>query len=956
MATVKEPHCIRKYKLTHRSYLDDSTSRVGDSFLMDASDMLSMDCFNDTHTNNQHFSTQDDGYNSSSVSKTVGQTDCSESSIRRIFTPVHISETEILHISVVTLKHLPQHFLGCPLCLDSNKSVSIMPGRTKCFSPVTLSDSDVSTWNTSIIPHTTHVKSNLHLPNVLNLPKGYTNEEVVRSPIVVMTDTEEKFIQSTFRNPLYNVLPPCSSWNCTDSGQSTLTKKSSRAAESNRISQVPLESPPRKQQRVSCYTHELTSATKESESASESLSVVSPTIIKVPNVQREGYINKVIAEFTLLNVERDLIVNSVDNLDSCNVTSSSLSPINSCFSSSLDVHRDAIQCKHLSCSIAKKHDHASESQLNTDAENSVLLASPSANSQPVPRLNRRRNATSVSLWPSSSYHNDGIPFFNRRTGLPLQSSPVPLKRSTSGKFDFDSSLNHMKTSRSSVCMIYNHNLQNSSDINNDHVKESSSNVENLQSSIQFNNTSVNSTTVYTDISGCGKNGSSSNKSNQTMSFRRRPSSLQFISQHQEKSFNSSGIAVSTGNNRHTVAATRRRNYPVEMDSIELSCSAPPSGDRGFQMCANMTDRLSNTMACTPVPHGSSQHLLVNFEESMLNGRIHPVGQVEGFSLELGASGSFYPNHIRLPMKAYFFNLSDDNAPSPYLGYADLKQLPSNKGYHIPKKGSIQLTLFNPTGLVVKMFVIVYDLADMPPNCQTFLRQRTVYMPIQQNQFPVCEPPQSTTWPNQFHLSQMSNHKNSSSTQSSQLPSCHHHSRQYNSSSHQITQKAITHYTNSTNNTPATTSTCPTPDHIWNVPPKSVTEPSTPSFLSFSSSSCSCSSVSSVCSTNSYGSQNAIYTNGALNSRNELPAYLRYLVHLRFHTTRSGKLYLHTDLRLIFSRDKFEFDPRVATYELRSFIDAPSNPRYSPKKWSTRHHHHHHSLKHPRKTTLNTRVP
>lgn len=58
-------------------------------------------------------------------------------------------------------------------------------------------------------------------------------------------------------------------------------------------------------------------------------------------------------------------------------------------------------------------------------------------------------------------------------------------------------------------------------------------------------------------------------------------------------------------------------------------------------------------------------------------------------------------------------------------------------------------------------------------------------------------------------------------------------------------------------------------------------------------------------------------------------------YFRFHTTRSGKLYLHTDLRLIFSRDKFEFDPRVATYELRSFIDAPINPRYSPKKWTSR---------------------
>jgi len=28
-----------------------------------------------------------------------------------------------------------------------------------------------------------------------------------------------------------------------------------------------------------------------------------------------------------------------------------------------------------------------------------------------------------------------------------------------------------------------------------------------------------------------------------------------------------------------------------------------------------------------------------------------------------------------------------------------------------------------------MFVVVYDLSDMPPNCQTFLRQRTLYMPV-----------------------------------------------------------------------------------------------------------------------------------------------------------------------------------------------------------------------------------
>lgn len=51
-----------------------------------------------------------------------------------------------------------------------------------------------------------------------------------------------------------------------------------------------------------------------------------------------------------------------------------------------------------------------------------------------------------------------------------------------------------------------------------------------------------------------------------------------------------------------------------------------------------------------------------------------------------------------------------------------------KGYRVPPKGTIQVTLFNPLGTVVKMFVVMYDLSDMPPNSQTFLRQRTLYTP------------------------------------------------------------------------------------------------------------------------------------------------------------------------------------------------------------------------------------
>lgn len=38
------------------------------------------------------------------------------------------------------------------------------------------------------------------------------------------------------------------------------------------------------------------------------------------------------------------------------------------------------------------------------------------------------------------------------------------------------------------------------------------------------------------------------------------------------------------------------------------------------------------------------------------------------------------------------------------------------------------TLFNPNKTVVKVFVVMYNMADMPPNSTTFLRQRTLYLP------------------------------------------------------------------------------------------------------------------------------------------------------------------------------------------------------------------------------------
>ncbi|XP_018562882.1 protein FAM214A [Anoplophora glabripennis] len=200
--------------------------------------------------------------------------------------------------------------------------------------------------------------------------------------------------------------------------------------------------------------------------------------------------------------------------------------------------------------------------------------------------------------------------------------------------------------------------------------------------------------------------------------------------------------------------------------------------------------------------GHAANLLGSFEESVLNGRLEPVSTVHGFTAELGASGSFVPKHLAVPVTVFFYTLGDnDKVSSPYLGHINL----GKKGYNVPKSGTVQVTLFNPLRTVVKMFVIMYDLSDMPPNSQTFIRQRTLYMPTN----------------------------------------------------------------------------CKDTNLEWG------------------------------------------------------PKWLRYLIHLRFMSSKSGKIYLHSDIRMIIFR-KCDMDTATAhgidmSYELRSFTHAPTNPRFSPRK-------------------------
>lgn len=56
---------------------------------------------------------------------------------------------------------------------------------------------------------------------------------------------------------------------------------------------------------------------------------------------------------------------------------------------------------------------------------------------------------------------------------------------------------------------------------------------------------------------------------------------------------------------------------------------------------------------------------------------------------------------------------------------------------------------------------------------------------------------------------------------------------------------------------------------------------------------------------------------------------------RFQSSKSGKIYLHRDIRLLFSRKSMEVDSGAA-YELQSFTESPIDPPFSPRCWVPSH--------------------
>ena len=118
-----------------------------------------------------------------------------------------------------------------------------------------------------------------------------------------------------------------------------------------------------------------------------------------------------------------------------------------------------------------------------------------------------------------------------------------------------------------------------------------------------------------------------------------------------------------------------QNHPHHHNSCSLSSSTSTSSTQVLLKSSN-----TNTLLASSLMQFSNSHsnfnaslmpvtpscLLGTFEESLLNGRMDPVGIVDGFYAEIGASGSFFPPHETLPVNASFYQVCEDIAASPYL--------------------------------------------------------------------------------------------------------------------------------------------------------------------------------------------------------------------------------------------------------------------------------------------------
>lgn len=131
-------------------------------------------------------------------------------------------------------------------------------------------------------------------------------------------------------------------------------------------------------------------------------------------------------------------------------------------------------------------------------------------------------------------------------------------------------------------------------------------------------------------------------------------------------------------------------------------------------------------------------LVGSYEESLLSGRMSTMpSKPIMFQAQIGVLGRDCkpslkcPPHLTLVFPAFFYDLQNDDLPTPYVGTIDLSSV--SPGYRLPPKGQLQIVIKNPNKTAVKLFLIPYDVTDMPRSTKTFLRQKSYFeSPVRRN--------------------------------------------------------------------------------------------------------------------------------------------------------------------------------------------------------------------------------
>lgn len=150
-----------------------------------------------------------------------------------------------------------------------------------------------------------------------------------------------------------------------------------------------------------------------------------------------------------------------------------------------------------------------------------------------------------------------------------------------------------------------------------------------------------------------------------------------------------------------------------------------------------------------LPHGELFGSLVgSYEESILNGRMSTLpSKPITFHAQIGVLGHGpckpslrCPPHVTLVFPSFFYELEDSDLPTPYVGTIDLEggltgdRFKRKPGYYrLPPQGQIQIVIKNPNKTAVKLFLVPYDLCDMPAGTKTFLRQKSFGLPDDQEE-------------------------------------------------------------------------------------------------------------------------------------------------------------------------------------------------------------------------------